>query len=69
MDLGKRQALQKALTAATYRGAQIIIRRGGLDIGILPDFVCFENYVEATATDGQLLTVRYEEIEDVKTTA
>jgi len=61
--------LQKALTAATDRGAQIIIRRGGLDIGILPDFVCFETYVEATAADGQLLRLRYEEIEDVRTTA
>ena len=61
--------MQKALTAATDRGAQIIIRRGGLDIGILPDFVCFETYVEATAADGQLLRLRYEEIEDVRTTA
>lgn len=69
MDLGKRQALQKALTAATDRGAQIVIRRGGFEIRILPDFVCFETYVEATAVDGQMLTLRYEEIEDVKTTA
>lgn len=69
MDLGKRQALLKALAAATDRRAQIMIRRGGLDVGILPDFVCFETYVEATTVDGQMLTLRYEDIEDVKTTS
>jgi len=67
MDQEKRQALQKALEAAIEKRARIAVRLHGQDVGILPDFTCFETHVEATSVDGQMLTLPYEDIERVTT--
>jgi hypothetical protein len=68
MDVSKRQQLQKALEKANAHHALIAVTTpAGKRILLRPDFVCYETYVEGTDSDGQLLTLTYEQIATVDT--
>jgi hypothetical protein len=68
MDLSKRQLLQKALEKANENEHSSFIALttpAGKRILLRPDFTCYETYVEGTGSDGQLLTLTYEQIASV----
>ena len=66
MDVSKRQLLQKALEKANEHSSFIAVSTpSGTRILLRPDFTCYETYVEGTDSDGQMLTLTYEQIESV----
>jgi hypothetical protein len=66
MDVSKRQLLQKALEKATKHESLIAVSTpAGKRILLRADFICYETYVEGTDSDGQLLTLTYEQIASV----
>jgi hypothetical protein len=67
MDLNKRQLLQKALETASPHNSLIAVSTpSGKRIMLRPDFTCYETYVEGTDSDGELLTLTYEQIASVE---
>jgi hypothetical protein len=66
MDVSKRQQLQKALTKVEGHHSFIAVSTpAGKRILLRPDFVCYETYVEGMDSDGQMLTLTYEQIASV----
>jgi len=63
MDLAIRQELQDALQKATGSHPLIAIRlNDGRLLCVRSDFVCYETHIEATADNGEPVTIRYSDI-------
>jgi hypothetical protein len=69
MDLGIRQALQKALLHIDGPHAAIAVRcKNGRRLVLRCDLVCYENHIEGTDDEGRPLTVPYSEVATVEAT-
>jgi len=67
MDQAKRQGLQKALTEALPKNLFIAVdtAKGGRMV-LQPDFTCYENHLEGTTSDGEIVSLTYEDIAAVR---
>jgi hypothetical protein len=66
LDLAIRQELQQALADAdTKAGMLVLTRADGSTVALQRDLICYETQVEATAEDGNWVTIPYSEIRGV----
>lgn len=67
MDTAKRQELQLALDRALAGEGPIALSyRSGKLVTLQPDFTCYENHIEGTDEQGAPVTLRYDEIENIR---
>jgi len=63
MDPSKRQILQQALEEALALNSFIAVgATNGRRILLKPDFTCYEDRVEGTSREGEIISLSYEEI-------
>jgi hypothetical protein len=66
MDPSKRQLLQEALAKAVAHNSFIAIgTTKGNHIFLQPDFTCYENHVEGTNSEGEIVSLTYTDISSV----
>jgi hypothetical protein len=66
MDPSKRQLLQDALAKALAHNSFIALgTTKGERIFLQPDFTCYENHIEGTSREGEIVTVTYADISSV----
>jgi hypothetical protein len=66
MDPTKRQLLQQALARTDAHNCVISVGTASGDrLFLRPDFTCYENRVEGTDPEGELVSLTYEEIVSV----
>jgi hypothetical protein len=66
MDPSKRQLLQEALAKAVAHNSFIAIGTAkGERIFLQPDFTCYENHVEGTSREGEIVSLTYADISSV----
>jgi hypothetical protein len=66
MDPSKRQLLQEALAQAVAHNSFIAVdtTKGEL-IFLRPDFTCYENHIEGTSQEGEIVSLTYADISSV----
>ena len=66
MDPSKRQLLQEALAKALAHNSFIALSTTkGERVFLQPDFICYENHVEGTNREGEIISLTYEDISSV----
>jgi hypothetical protein len=66
MDPSKRQLLQEALAKAVAHNSFIAVgTTKGERIFLQPDFTCYENHVEGTSREGEIVSLTYADIASV----
>ena len=66
MDPSKRQLLQEALAkAVAYNSFIAIGTTNGERIFLRPDFTCYENQLEGTSRDGEIVSLTYADISSI----
>jgi hypothetical protein len=66
MDPGKRQLLQEALSKALAHNSFIALSTTkGERVFLQPDFTCYENHVEGTNREGEIVSITYIDIASV----
>jgi hypothetical protein len=66
MDPSKRQLLQEALEkAVAYNSFIAVCTTNGERMFLQPDFTCYENHIEGTSRDGEIVSLTYADISSV----
>ena len=66
MDPNKRQLLQEALAKAVAHNSFIALSTTkGERVLLQPDFTCYENHVEGTNREGEIVSLTYTDIASI----
>ena len=66
MDPSKRQLLQEALAKAIAHNSFIAVgTTTGERIFLQSDFTCYENHIEGTSREGEIVSITYADISSV----